>query len=102
MSHTWWVCFSPFSVEGAQRTTVDIGVQVEKMMATIQGYLGDYLTLDICVYCICSVITLEESGSHCAHASLSAAGRTIRFSFFLLQILFVTMEQIINIISLST
>lgn len=70
-------------------------------MTTILSYLEDNPSLHICMYRICSVITLEDSRSHCARGSLSGAGRTIRFCF-LLQILFVTVEQMINIISLST
>lgn len=63
MSHTWWVYFSPFIVEGGLRTTSDIGVEMDKMITTVLGYLGDYPSLHICVYRICSLITSEDSRS---------------------------------------
>jgi len=46
-------------------------------MTTVLGYLGHYPSLHIYVYRIYSLITLEDSRSHCAHASLSGVERTI-------------------------
>lgn len=75
--------FSPFLAEGFQRTTSDVGVKMEKLMATVLGYLGDYPSLHISVHCVCSVITLQHSRSHSAHASLrGVVGRTRFYLFF--------------------